>query len=187
MKIYTKMGDDGYTSRPGGQRVRKYDPRTDAVGVVDELNAQIGWCLHACAGQQHLEARESLGPLQSELFAVGALLSTAGTECCSNVRLDESAIARIEGQIDAAWGKLPELTGFVAPGGCELACRLHLARTVCRRAERAVAAAAGVETRTPLIILRYLNRLSDLLFVMARLANHNEGVTDQPWGPGKPQ
>jgi len=181
MAIYTRTGDDGYTKRPGDLRIRKSDPRVEATGAIDELIAGLGWCGRAARGRRHAEIRRALGPLQSELFVVGALLAAAGTGLDPDVELPDQAVARMEGQIDAAWPSLPELTHFILPGGCELACRLHTCRTICRRAERSVAAAAEVETRIPAIIFKYMNRLSDLLFTMARLANHNEAVEERTW------
>jgi len=187
MGLYTKAGDEGFTTRPGGQRVRKYDPRVDAIGVVDELSAHIGWCIQAAPADRHAAIREALEPIRAELLAIGALLASAGTESPPGADLEASAVTRMEGQIDRVMGQLPELTHFVLPGGCELGCRLHLGRTVCRRAERAVTAAAAVETRIPKSIFKYLNRLSDLLFALARLANHREDVEEQTWQGPKPR
>jgi len=180
MTIYTRTGDEGYTKRPGGQRVHKCDAGIEATGAIDELSASVGWCLRAAGGRRHAEIREALGPLQPELFVVAAVLAAADTSSRPEVALDETALSRMERQIDAAWAGLPELTHFVLPGGCELACRLHICRTVCRRAERRIAAAA-VEGSVPAVIFKYINRLSDLLFAMARLANHNEAVKERTW------
>ncbi len=187
MTIYTRMGDEGFTNRPNGRRVRKSDQQIDAVGAVDELNSSIGWCFQAAGDGRQEEIREALAPLQSELLALGAVLAVAGTDSPPDVELDESAVERMERQIDAAWQKLPELKQFVLSRGCELACRLHVARTICRRAERAAVAAAEAEKRIPTALFKYLNRLSDLLFALARLANHNEGIDEQTWGRRKSQ
>lgn len=184
MKIYTKTGDEGSTSRPGGQRVPKYDPLIDATGGLDELNAHIGWCVCSLGDQRHAEIREAIQPVQAELLTAGALLAAAGTDCLVKLELAGAAVSRMEGQIDVATDKLPELRHFIFPGGCEAACRLHIARSVCRRVERAVACAAGVESHIPAVIFKYLNRLSDLLFTLARLANWLEGRQDDIWDPG---
>jgi len=169
MKLYTKTGDEGSTLHPDG-KLRKTDPRVAANGTVDELNACLGLCIQGAAGMQ--DVREALVPLQVELFAVGALL--AGSESGA---LDDAAVGRMETQIDAAWEQLPELTHFIVPGGCELACRLHVARTVCRRAERTIVAVCDAGHTVAPIVLRYINRLGDLLFALARLANFR---SDQP-------
>ena len=183
MKVHTKAGDEGFTFRPGKQRVRKIDICVEAVGDIDELNANLGLCLQGARGAEAAEVREALEPVQRELLTIGALLAAAGTDSRPNVALDESTVQGMEQQIDRLTTRLPELTHFILPGGCELACRLHVARTVCRRAERRVVALADAQTPVPPIIVRYLNRLSDLLFMVARLANHIAGVSDAGW-PG---
>ena len=184
MKMYTKTGDDGFTDQPGGRRVRKCEPPVEAVGTVDELTSSVGWCRQAAGGARHKPVAKALQTIQPELLAVGALLASVGTDRRPAVALDESAVVRMERQIDRATGKLPELRRLVIPGGCELACRLQVARTVCRRAERAAAAVAADSKQVPPIVLKYLNRLSDLLFVLARLANAAEGIADDTWQPG---
>ena len=181
MKVHTKAGDEGFTFRPGKQRVRKIDICVEAVGDIDELNAHLGLCLQGTRGAEAAEVREALEPVQRELLTIGALLAAAGTDSRPNVALDESTVQGMEQQIDRLTTRLPELTHFILPGGCELACRLHVARTVCRRAERRVVALADAQTPVPPIIVRYLNRLSDLLFMVARLANHIAGVSDAGW------
>ena len=183
MKMYTKTGDDGFTDRDG-RRVRKSESPVEAVGAVDELTSSVGWCRHAAGGAKHEPVAEALRTIQPELLAVGAMLASAGTGRRPAVVLDESVVVRMEGQIDRATGELPELRRLVIPGGCELACRLHVARTVCRRAERAAAAVGGDQKQVPPIVLKYLNRLSDLLFVLARQANAAEGIADDTWQPG---
>jgi cob(I)alamin adenosyltransferase len=178
MKIYTKTGDDGSTGLLGGSRVRKDDARIDCYGIIDELNAMIGW---AATG-----APEALGVLlrgvQSDLFVIGSHLAVPdGAAVPASVpSLDEASIAKLEMQIDAAVAQLPELRSFILPGGCELAGRLHVARTVCRRAERRIVGFSLDRPVSP-VILTYLNRLSDWLFVQARRANHLAGVADIPW------
>jgi cob(I)alamin adenosyltransferase len=179
MKIYTRSGDDGTTGLFGGRRVPKSDPRIECYGTVDELNAALGL---AAAGAPP-EVAEKLARVQNELFVIGSHLATPGDDTRQAARvpdLEESAIARLESQIDAADAELSPLRNFILPGGAEAAARLHLARTVCRRAERLLVAFAAVEPVEP-VILRYLNRLSDWLFVYARWCNFKAGVADVPW------
>jgi cob(I)alamin adenosyltransferase len=166
-RIYTRGGDKGETSLGDGSRVSKLDPRVAAIGDVDELNSLVGWA----AGLERI---------QNELFDLGADLSVpyAGTE--DRLRITDDAIGRLEHDIEEANASLPELKSFVLPGGSERAARLFLARAVCRRAERAV---LGVSDVNPLVAV-YLNRLSDLLFVLARAANAEAGVEGPLWRPG---
>jgi cob(I)alamin adenosyltransferase len=185
MKIYTKTGDDGSTGLAGGARVSKSDPQIESYGTVDELNAALGL---AAADVAALGATEgALTKVQNELFVIGAILAMppAGSPSPSRTpppELAESSITRLEAEIDAAQKKVPPLTQFILPGGSEAAARLHLARTICRRAERRVVALAESNpTAAPPLIIKYLNRLSDWLFVQARLANHLAGVKDVPW------
>lgn len=178
MKIYTKTGDDGTTGLLGGSRVRKGDARIDCYGIIDELNAMIGWS--ASAAPEALAA--ALHGVQGNLFVLGSHLAVPdGAAAPASVpSLEETLVANLEMQIDAAVAQLPALRSFILPGGCELAARLHMARTVCRRAERRIVGFAMDRPVSP-IILTYLNRLSDWLFVQARLANHLAGVADIPW------
>lgn len=178
MKIYTRTGDDGTTGLIGGSRVPKSDPRIDAYGTVDELNAMIG-CVAAIATSPLLE---QLRRVQAELFVIGSQLATPeGSPHRSSLpELDEQMIGRLESEIDRTETALPALRNFILPGGSETAARLHLARTVCRRAERLIVAYAG-EHRAPTRVIEYLNRLSDWLFVQARGANHLLGVSDILW------
>jgi cob(I)alamin adenosyltransferase len=181
MKIYTKTGDDGTTGLIGGIRIRKSDLRIECYGTVDELNAAIGWAAVACD--------ESIGVLlqriQHELFNIGSHLAmpdhTADAPATTPLPpLDEAMIARLEAEIDSAQSMLQPLTQFILPGGSEAAARLHLVRTICRRAERlAVELARNNSVRA--IIVTYLNRLSDWLFVQARLGNQQAGVGDVVW------
>jgi cob(I)alamin adenosyltransferase len=166
-RIYTRGGDKGETSLGDGSRVPKLDPRVAAMGDVDELNSFVGW-----AG--------GLDEVQNELFDVGADLSVpyAGNE--DRLRITDEAIERLEREIEAVNTTLPDLKSFVLPGGSERAARLFVARAVCRRAERAVLA---VPDTNPLAAV-YLNRLSDLLFVLARAANAEAGVDGPLWRPG---
>jgi cob(I)alamin adenosyltransferase len=180
-RIYTRTGDDGSTGLIGGQRVRKSDPRIECYGTVDELNAALGFV--ACAADVPLV--EKLRRVQGELFVIGSHLALAREDAAtpgsvSLPALEDLMIDRLEMEIDAAQSQLPELRNFILPGGCESASRLHLARTICRRAERLLVAFA-LDRPVSTVMLVYLNRLSDWLFVQARHANHLAGVEDVPW------
>lgn len=180
MKIYTKTGDDGTTGLFGGARVKKASLRVDAYGTVDELNAAIGV---SRATRQDAFIDGVLSQVQVDLFTLGAELATVpGKEDNLAMPLvgDDDA-ARLERAIDDGEKGLPALKNFVLPGGTPQAASLHLARTICRRAERAVLAIDDTQPRRELVI--YLNRLSDLLFVLARKANAVAGVEDVPWAP----
>jgi len=166
-RIYTRGGDRGETSLGDGSRVSKLDPRVAAMGDVDELNSLVG-------------AAGGLDRIQNELFDLGADLSVPFAAGDGRLRITDGAVGRLEQEIDEANGSLPELKSFVLPGGSERAARLFLARAVCRRAERAVLA---VPQTNPLAAI-YLNRLSDLLFVLARAANGEAGVAEPLWLPG---
>lgn len=179
MKIYTRTGDSGTTGLFGGARVEKDTERVEAYGSVDELNACLG-VARALAGPGELE--RSLEGIQSDLFTLGAELGCVpGKEARLGMPLIAAADAtRLEGLIDAAEANLEPLKTFILPGGSPLAASLHVARTVCRRAERRVITAR----RTGPVrdeVVHYLNRLSDLLFVLAREANRHSGVRDTPW------
>ena len=182
-RIYTRTGDTGQTRLATGQPVSKADLRVEAYGAVDETNACLGLArLHTSGDFDALLAR-----LQNELFDLGADLSTPPKpdEAEGSVlRMSEAQVARLEGEIDRLNGELPELTSFVLPAGTPTAAALHLARTVCRRAERATVRLmeAGEPVSGP--ALRYLNRLSDLLFVAARHAN-DRGAAEVFWQSGK--
>lgn len=180
MKIYTKTGDDGTTGIFGGQRVRKTSQQVVAYGTVDELNAVIG--VARAAGLDEFSER-ALEAIQSDLFVLGAELACVpGKEDKMRLQLLSAADAqRLEQTIDAAEADLSPLDSFVLPGGSTAAALLHLARTVARRAEREVLAIESSTPRAELII--YLNRLSDLLFVLARRANAVAKVGDVPWAP----
>jgi len=180
MKIYTRQGDDGTTGLFGGSRVSKSDARIECIGAVDELNAALGWC--AVAADPAL--RDKVLCVQNELFVVGGHLSTPQgvTPSPTLPALDETRIARLEQEIDAAEALLAPLRQFILPGGTECAARLHVCRAVCRRAERLVVALAlGKEQAIAPFVVTYINRLSDWLFVQARLANQLAGVADVPW------
>ncbi len=178
MKIYTRKGDDGTTGLLTGQRVGKDDARVACCGEVDELNAMLGWA-GAAADEVPLA---QLRQVQSDLLTIGAHLAVVGsTQPSANLpALDAAMVARLEQQIDEAEKQLPPLRQFILPGGTELASRLHVGRAVCRRAERAIVALHNSQPIPPLV-LTFLNRLSDWLFVMARLADHIAGVADVGW------
>jgi cob(I)alamin adenosyltransferase len=180
MKIYTKTGDDGTTGLFGGARVKKASARVEAYGTVDETNATIGI---ARATRLDPFADGVLAQTQVDLFTLGAELACVPgkEEKLSMTLIDADDAARLERAIDDAEKELPPLKTFVLPGGSAQAAALHLARTVCRRAERAVLAMDDTPARTDVVI--YLNRLSDLLFTLARHANLKAGVEDVPWAP----
>lgn len=176
-KIYTRGGDAGETSLGDGSRVSKLDCRIGAFGTVDELNSALGVVL---AGELPEGMREPLTRIQNELFDVGADLSVPWG-VTERLRVEQAAIDRLEALCDAFNAELTDLRSFVLPGGTEAAARLHVARTICRRAERDVLVGAQEVELNPLVLV-YLNRLSDLLFVLARAANAGR---DEPlWKPG---
>ncbi|MBK8996298.1 MAG: cob(I)yrinic acid a,c-diamide adenosyltransferase [Myxococcales bacterium] len=179
MKIYTKTGDSGSTGLFGGERVDKDDARVDGYGTVDETNAAIGV---ARAAGLTVEIDAVLAAVQSDLFTLGAELACVpGHEARLKLALlGGPDIERLERAIDAAEEGLAPLTSFVLPGGTPGAAALHAARTACRRAERRVVALRRASPVRDEVIV-YLNRLSDLLFVLARRANHEAGVPDVPW------
>ena len=170
MKIYTRTGDSGETSLFGGARVRKDDPRIEAYGTIDELNSFLG-VARASWASSPIEAH--LGGIQSDLFDLGAHLASPGSSRFTGVHPER--IAELERAIDAMESELAPLGNFILPGGCAAAAQLHVARTVCRRAERLLVA---LDDRSS---IAYLNRLSDFLFVAARYANLKHGVDDVVW------
>ena len=182
MKIYTKTGDGGETALFGGARVSKHDIRVAAYGDVDELNAAIGVAM--ATAPVDLEAA-LLEAIQRDLFAVGGQLASPDpakvAKALVKAQLDSGRVAVFEQTIDRLDTELAPLTAFVLPGGTAKAAALHLARTVCRRAERSVVALDRSGGKVPAGILTYLNRLSDLLFTLARAANHRAGVSDRVW------
>lgn len=185
MRIYTRTGDKGETGLFGGGRVPKDAPRVEAYGAVDELNAALGWALASLSNE---EVRSRIQSVQPDLFTLGAHLATPptreGRRRPDLPSLDEGRIAELEAWIDQAEEPLPPLRSFILPGGSPGGAALHLARTICRRAERRVVALAAEES-VPEEILVYLNRLSDLLFVLARLENHAAGAAERPWRPDR--
>ncbi len=181
MKIYTKTGDTGETGLFGGGRVPKDHPRVEAYGDVDELNAALGM-----ARSVELMPRidEVLAPIQRDLFGLGALLATPDRgkmrQQLEKARIDEDRIAQLERAIDEGEAEIEPLRAFILPGGTPKSAALHVARTVCRRAERRVIALRH-EVEIPPVVIQYLNRLSDLLFTLARVANHRHGTGDVTW------
>jgi cob(I)alamin adenosyltransferase len=175
VKIYTRTGDTGETSLFGGARVRKDDARIEAYGTIDELNSVLGvarasWPASSLDAQFHA--------IQSDLFDIGAHLASPGTSRFAGP--PAARVASLEQDIDAMESDLAPLKTFILPGGSLAAAQLHVARTVCRRAERLVVALNDEDEATKASIT-YLNRLSDFLFVAARFANHTQGVADVPW------
>jgi cob(I)alamin adenosyltransferase len=178
-RIYTRGGDAGETSLGDGSRVSKLDPRIAAYGAVDELNAAVGVVL---AGECPEALRELLVRVQNELFDVGADLSVPW-EVEGRLRVEQALVDRLEQDCDRFNAELPELKSFVLPGGTDAAARLHVARTVCRRVEREVLAASREIDLDPLVLV-YLNRLSDLFYILARAANAAAGREEPLWRPG---
>jgi cob(I)alamin adenosyltransferase len=181
MKIYTRTGDTGQTSLFGGGRVDKHHLRVAAYGDVDEMNSVLGAAI-ACEPQEF--EGSFLESIQRDLFSIGGQLATPDREkvgpALEKADLSASRIPEFEAFIDSADAELPTLEAFVLPGGTMKAALFHHARTVCRRAERAVVALSREDT-VPEPIIAYLNRLSDVLFTLARLANHRANVPDQTW------
>jgi cob(I)alamin adenosyltransferase len=181
LRIYTRTGDQGTTGLFGGGRVDKHHPRVEAYGDVDELNAALGL---ARSIEMMPRIDEVLVPVQRDLFAIGALLATPDhakmREQLEKARIDEERIAQLERAIDDGEAELEPLRSFIIPGGTPKAAALHVARTVCRRAERRVVALAR-DVELPELAVRYLNRLSDLLFVLARVANRRAGAGEVTW------
>ncbi len=186
MKLYTKSGDDGTTGLFSGARVSKDHPRIESYGTIDEFNATLGMCAAACdvGNVLHRRLLEILARLQSRMFDIGADLATPeGAKNESKIqRIGQEHVEEVEHWIDEIDGANTPLTAFVMPGGTELASRLHLARTICRRAEREMIHLSHSEPVGNWIIM-YVNRSSDFLFAAARLVNKDSGVQDVPWIP----
>jgi cob(I)alamin adenosyltransferase len=181
MKIYTKTGDSGDTGLFGGGRVAKNHPRVEAYGDVDELNATLG-LVRAMEPMPRID--EVIVPIQRDLFAIGALLATPDREkmraSLEKARIDDARIRELEVAIDHCESELDPLRSFIVPGGTAKAASLHVARTVCRRAERRVVALQETE-ELPGIVVIFLNRVSDLLFMLARVANKRAGAGEVSW------
>jgi cob(I)alamin adenosyltransferase len=177
--IYTRSGDDGDTGLYGGARVSKSSLRVCCYGDSDELNSVLGWCATIESPLSDLLSRE-----QHHIFNIGSHLATPADNANDNLpELPTNCIAVLENEIDKFDGQLKPLKNFILPGGCELSSRLHIARTVCRRVERNLVELASVENIDGEFI-KYFNRLSDWLFVLARIANHQAGCDDVPWKQG---
>ena len=183
MKLYTRTGDDGTTGLFGGARVSKVHPRIEAYGTVDEVNACVGMAAVTVTDDR---LKDLLHALQSLLFDVGADLATPTDSRYADKirRIAEADVSQMEKWIDECEEATPPIETFILPGGTETAARLHMARTVARRAERALLLMME-EEKIDAVILQWINRLSDLLFAAARYANHSAGVPDVPWKPAE--
>ena len=178
MKIYTRTGDSGETSLFGGTRVRKDDGRVEAYGDVDEVNAWLGFAL---ATRLDDDLSAEIVQIQRDLFALGAQLADPSDKLApamAKAIVGEGDVARLENAIDRFDASLPSLRKFILAGGSPAGAALHVARTVCRRAERRIVA---LDPPVDPVLLRYVNRLSDLLFVLARVVNHRAGVAETEW------
>ncbi len=181
MKIYTRTGDKGQTSLLGGQRVAKDSLRIEAYGTIDELNSHLGLLRDHAHGRRD----ELLIPIQERLFSLGSRLASGSEEQAGKFKVPQITdvdIIAMEAEMDRMDAELPEMRNFILPGGHLAASQAHVCRTVCRRAERLTVSLAASE-EVPEIVVRYLNRLSDLLFVLARHLAHVDGVADTPWKP----
>lgn len=195
MKIYTRTGDKGQTALYGGERVSKSHGRVGAYGTLDELNSCLGICISLCRKERGIEEETRwLLQVQKDLFALGSWLASKeaseraarGEEAFSGARqnrthIDESRVTELEQQIDLWEKHLQPMTSFILPGGTVLGGHVHFARTICRRGEREVIALSESGETVPLLVIQYLNRLADALFVLARYLNHRGGVHEDPW------
>lgn len=183
MKIYTKTGDDGTTGMFGAGRIPKHHPRVVANGDADELNSWLGLCRARVNDSAAAPLAPVLAHIQHKLFAVGSLITTPEHSAvyAKIPKITSADVEWLEAAIDRLTADLPELKEFILPGGSPPAAVLHIARSVCRRAERSLVAARAAEVRLDPLILQYLNRLSDLLFTMARWANWRESTPEKIW------
>lgn len=179
-KIYTRTGDKGTTSLVGGKRVSKTDPRLDAYGTIDELNSFIGLMLSIMDNKA--ESAENIRWIQQKLFNIGGCLATdtSSFQLPDSCKVLPADVERIEKMIDSVQEGLPEQKSFILPGGTQAASYAHVARTVCRRAERLILALPD-DAKAPSELLQYMNRLSDYLFVLARRINFFAGVNENIW------
>lgn len=184
MKIYTRTGDTGTTSLVGGKRVDKCSTRLEAYGTIDELNSFLGLLASEQTIASEAGTAATITAVQSRLFDIGAYLATDNTDNpeMQPSGLSEADVEHLEHQIDIITPQLPQLRSFILPGGCPAAAQAQVCRAVCRRAERRVLALAAEATVAP-IVLRYINRLSDYLFIVARFANHLTSTPETPWQP----
>lgn len=182
VKIYTKSGDKGQTRLVDGSCVEKFNPRVEAYGTVDELNSQLGEARSRLRNNPEMSRLDlGLHEIQNELFCVGSLLACEKPEVLEKLpAVTADMVTRMETQIDQMESVLPELRSFILPGGHGAACALHVARTICRRAERRVAELESTHPRHEQSLI-YLNRLSDFLFVASRWVNHQAGQPDVLW------
>ena len=184
-KIYTRTGDTGETGLVGGVRIAKDSLRVEAYGDVDELNSHLGACRTLASSAQRSALTDKLEQIQNELFDMGAELATPPEKPWPGmVSIASDQVTRLEQWIDQLTENMPELRSFVLPGGTELNSALHLARTVCRRAERTIVKLSRNEIVSKDLVA-YINRLSDLLFAMARFESHAAGTAEYLWTPGK--
>lgn len=185
-RVYTRMGDAGETSLAGGQRVPKDSPRIEAYGTVDELNSFVGLARETAAGDRAVGAlSEILLRVQHELFNLGSILATRPEDVHPRqARVTQAEISQLEAEMDRMNQGLPALRSFVLPGGSRLNAELHVCRTVCRRAERAVIELSRTE-QVPAEAIQYLNRLSDAFFVWSRWASHKSGIAETLWEPNR--
>ena len=185
-RVYTRQGDTGETSLAGGQRVPKDSRRIEAYGTVDELNSFVGLARDTVAGDPAVSALSGiLLRIQHELFNLGSILATLPEDVHPRqARITEAEIVQLEAEMDQMNAELPALRSFVLPGGSRLNAELHVCRTVCRRAERAVVALARDE-QVPAEAAQYLNRLGDAFFVWSRWASHRSGIPETLWEPNR--
>lgn len=185
-RIYTRQGDGGQTRLAGGQQLAKDSARIECYGTVDELNACVGVArISAAADPKLADLAATLGRVQHELFNLGSMLATLPEDLHpKQARITASETAALEREIDQANSELKPLRSFVLPGGTRISAELHVCRTVCRRAERRLVTLAA-ETEVPREALRYLNRLSDALFVWSRWVNHRLGIAEVLWEPNQ--
>lgn len=178
-KIYTKTGDDGTTGLVGGNRVKKYDPRLEAYGTVDELNASLGMLR---AMESDPEIQNLLRQIQNKLFNIGSRLASdeKGEEYTKPLAILEKDVQMLEQAIDKMEEVLPELSHFILPGGDVLVAQCHVARTICRRAERRIIEFAE-QAKVEINLIKFINRLSDFLFVLARFTGFQKGVDETQW------
>ena len=184
-RIYTRTGDDGTTGLVGGSRAKKNSLRVTAYGEIDELNSLLGWAASLALRSNVSAIHEKVMRIQQELFDIGAELATPpGAEWPTMSKASPEMATRLEQWIDSLTEGIPELRSFVLPGGTDLHCALHIARAVCRRAERSIITLSENETISTAIII-YVNRLSDLLFAMTRYESHRSKTPEILWVPGE--